>query len=90
MANAHQRQLRADVTSRPSAQAEPGRREIDSSRSGAALRQKTRPLDELPADVLSIPPDEMRRLGYWVRRLSVGVSPVFCIERPDQLHCDSS
>jgi aromatic-L-amino-acid/L-tryptophan decarboxylase len=66
MANAHQRQLRADIASRPSAQAELGRREIAASRSDAALRQTTRPLDKLPADVLSIPPDEMRRLGYWV------------------------
>ena len=36
------------------------------TRSGYVLRHTTRPLDELPTDVLSIPPDEMRRLGYWV------------------------
>jgi glutamate/tyrosine decarboxylase-like PLP-dependent enzyme len=31
-----------------------------------AERRATVPLSELPADVLSIDPDEMRRLGYWV------------------------
>lgn len=31
-----------------------------------AVRGSTRPLAELPADILSIPPGEMRRLGYWV------------------------
>src|SRR6185503_13741002 len=33
---------------------------------GDVLRRMSRPLDELPADVLAIAPDEMRRLGYWV------------------------
>jgi aromatic-L-amino-acid decarboxylase len=32
----------------------------------ARARRTTRPLAELPADILAIPPDEMRRLGYWV------------------------
>src|SRR5436309_1154573 len=36
------------------------------TRSEHVVRRTTRPLDELPADVLAIPPDEMRRLGYWV------------------------
>lgn len=36
------------------------------TQSTETVRRTARPLDELPADVLSIPPDEMRRLGYWV------------------------
>ena len=36
------------------------------TRSEHIVPHTTRPLDELPADALAIPPDEMRRLGYWV------------------------
>ena len=35
-------------------------------RSGHSGYHSARRLDELPADVLAIPADEMRRLGYWV------------------------
>ena len=65
MAIAQPSQLRADFARRPSAQAEPGRQGLVTL-SDSVVRHTTRPLDELPADVLSIPPDEMRRLGYWV------------------------
>lgn len=36
------------------------------TRTDGIARCATRPLEELPADILSIPADEMRRLGYWV------------------------
>ena len=39
---------------------------LEVTQAASLVRRTTRPLDELPADVLSIPPDEMRRLGYWV------------------------
>ena len=33
---------------------------------GSGGPPRARPLDELPADVLAVDPDEMRRLGYWL------------------------
>jgi glutamate/tyrosine decarboxylase-like PLP-dependent enzyme len=36
------------------------------TKSEGVARRTTRPLSELPADVLAIAPDEMRRLGHWV------------------------
>ena len=33
---------------------------------GSGGPPRARSLDELPADVLAVDPDEMRRLGYWL------------------------